>query len=79
MADSWGHKLVKLTDEEQRNHTRLGGKCTGKCQEPATHSATYKFVTGRSGRVGERTIYKCTPHAEAFAAKHGLTVGPVAS
>jgi hypothetical protein len=62
-----------LDADEERGRRRLGLTCTGRCPEPATHEATYQYVTGKAGRVGTRRVLKCAKHAETYAARYGVT------
>jgi hypothetical protein len=34
--------------------------------------ASYRYITGRKGRVGRRVILYCREHAVAFGHRHGL-------
>jgi len=71
---SWGHAIRPLTEQEQASNARSGrATCgTGRCTEQATHLTTYKYVTGRAGRVSSASRHVCTAHADTFAAKHDL-------
>lgn len=71
---SWDHTLQKLSDE-QREHLREWEQVCRlhkSCHQPVTHLATYRYVTGRGGRVGWRSRYMCDTHAGRFRAKHEL-------
>lgn len=74
---SWGHAIRPLTEQEQASNARTGrATCaTGRCTEQATHLTTYRYVTGRSGRVSSAARGVCPTHAEKFAAQHNLTTG----
>jgi hypothetical protein len=41
-------------------------------EQPATHIATYSYVTGRAGRTSWASKRICDDHAAAFAKKHGI-------
>jgi len=40
------------------------------CVEPATHEGSYRYVTGRAGRVSWARRLLCDRHADRFRAKH---------
>jgi hypothetical protein len=47
--------------------------CTDrKCDGRPEFIASYRYVTGKAGRVSSQRRYVCQAHAEAFAKKHGL-------
>lgn len=73
MPKTWGHALRRLPEEERASCARLGWTCSGKCSQPATHEASYKYVTGRAGRISTRRLLKCDDHAAKFAAKYHVT------
>lgn len=72
MSNSWGHAIRRLTDGERDQQYRLGYRCSGKCTEKATFATSYRYVTGRAGRVSWAERYACDTHAQRFAAKHDL-------
>ena len=85
MADSFDHKIVALSAElmevnaecRARNPQYRGmGYCSAnrKCQGTPTHRCTYRYVTGRAGRVTTNKRELCQEHTEAFAKKHGVAL-----
>jgi hypothetical protein len=73
VSSSYGHAIRALSAEEIANRTRLGYWCSsGKCREQVACDASYRYVTGRSGRTTERNTQMCAEHGKKFAAKHGL-------
>jgi len=78
MGRSWGHVVRQLTDAEIDHYDRWDERCavSPKCQDQATHLTAYDYVTGRAGRVTDSRRRACTPHAEKFAAKHGIEIAP---
>lgn len=42
---------------------------------PAVAWATYRYVTGRAGRVTDRDVPVCSEHAQKFANRHGIQWG----
>jgi hypothetical protein len=84
-ANTWGHTLQKLSEEQRAKLDRWDSACRAPGQRgsrgdgPTTHLATYQYVTGRAGRVSFRRIYMCDVHAEKFRAKHNLPAPEVAS
>jgi hypothetical protein len=88
-ANSWGHTLQRLSADETARMLHADA-CDCGCrrrrlctigrrdhQEPATHLATYQYVTGRAGRVSWARRYMCDVHAEKFRVKHDLAVPEV--
>lgn len=49
---------------------RIGLCCTRGCRGPATHEGTYRYVTGRAGRVSVARRLLCDTHAASFRAKY---------
>lgn len=47
-----------------------------KCREITTHWTSYRYVTGRQGRVSHATKRVCEVHARRFAEKHDITISP---
>ncbi len=75
MSTSRGHAVRRLTEQEIRLNSERGYTCSsGKCKNPPTHATRYSYVTGRAGRVSWSEREVCTPHAEKFAAKHGIEI-----
>jgi hypothetical protein len=74
MSSSWGHTIRALTADEVERSKRLGyAKCAaGKCREQRRYVTTYKYVTGRAGRVSSAQRELCGDHAAKFCRKHGL-------
>lgn len=74
---AWGFEVSLLAEDEVRRRAQRDGHCsTGKCRDRATHLTSYRYVTGRAGRVGSAERAVCTAHAERFAAKHEVEIGP---
>jgi hypothetical protein len=48
----------------------MGKPLTYRVGADATHYATYRYVTGRHGRITRRDLFLCDPCAAAFARKH---------
>lgn len=73
---SWDHAVRRLTDAVIDRYDRFGQKCaTGKCKGLPTHRTSWRYVTGRQGRVSRAGRDVCTSHGEKFALKHGLVIG----
>lgn len=81
MANSWGHALCRIDDREGARKLGVGlmhrawspGKCSAqKCKEVPVWWASYRYITGRSGRATRRNLYYCDSHARRFAVHHGL-------
>lgn len=76
-SNSWGHEVHLLDADSVDRYDRFGERCaSGKCVGLPTHSQSWSYITGGRGRRGETTRLICTPHADKFAAKHELTIGP---
>lgn len=75
MGSSWDHAVRRLTEEEIAFRVRQDWPCsTGKCRETVSHATSYRYVTGRGGRVSFSERLVCAAHAERFAAKHEVEV-----
>ena len=84
MGSSRRYTIRRLTDreiallrswDERRTYTsrhRNAGCTTGKCDNDATHAASYRYVTGRGFRVSSAERNVCDEHAAKFRAKHDL-------
>ena len=84
MSESWGHAIRALTRGEQvagftdRRYHRCCAQChrteERRHQESsrAFYSSSFRYRTGRAGRIGERHLYLCETHAEKFAQRYGL-------
>lgn len=74
---SWGHAAGRL-EESDPYYRPLGTQplvCSWpKCGQPVTHWTSYRYVTGRAGRVSRATKHVCEVHAQRFADKHGLEI-----
>lgn len=79
MGSSWGHAIAPLTPDDQRTVGAWHhGECAiGKCAEPARWLGTYRYVTGRAGRVSWARRFMCDGHAEKFRKKYQPTEGEV--
>lgn len=65
-----------MMPNEVEASVRLGGICsTGKCSAQPTHRTSYRYVTGRAGRIQTAERAVCIAHAQRFAAKHNLEIG----
>lgn len=85
---SWGHHLTRGAEALSTGWECTNGlRCPGvrRWQETiggrevrryeggkATHTAGYRYVTGRGGRVGHRRLRLCDSCAEKFAKRNGL-------
>lgn len=80
---SFGHKIVSATqcDRDHYNNPRQGSAgvtwpaigCGGpKCGKPIAYVASYRYVTGRAGRVSTSEKFLCEDHGRKFAAKNNL-------
>jgi len=49
---------------------------TSGCDQRPEFVSSYRYVTGRAGRVSSQRRFMCTAHAQAFAQKHGLELPP---
>ena len=74
-SKSWGHTLQKLPPSSWgRDHP-----CAARCEQLATHLSTYKYRTGRAGRIAWASRGLCDVHADRFRAKHDLPEPDVAT
>lgn len=58
----------------QMEDGRVVGKraCSVRCQNPVIYVTSYRYVTGRAGRVSAAERAVCAEHGARFAQKHGL-------
>lgn len=76
MSNSWGHSLRLLKRGEEKYW--FGEKCTApKCQNKSEFVASYKYITGKAGRVSQAEKPLCREHAHKYAVKYHLTL-PIA-
>lgn len=69
--------MTRLDPEVVDEHDRWGRRCaTNRCVEPVTHQTSYRYVTGRAGRVWVSQRRVCADHAAAFARRHQVEIGP---
>lgn len=82
MGNSWGHKLIELTQEEMAERDRKTAeellrwapqlvwdhmKCrVGKCKERAKYLLTYDYMTGRCGHVSWAEKIVCDRHGAKY-------------
>lgn len=69
-GESWGHAITA----ESRDWTCSAPRCAATVE----YICTYRYVTGRAGRMTTSTRAYCPTHAERFAACHGLSIPSVA-
>lgn len=84
MSNSWGHAAGTLhprqipheyVDWTDKSKGTVPYRCSSRgCNEPVTHWTSYRYVTGRAGRVSSATKKTCLAHAERFATKYGIEV-----
>jgi hypothetical protein len=55
---------MHVVETQSFGTSRVGGT--------VTHRATYRYITGRAGRVGERELFLCDSCAAKFATRHKL-------
>jgi hypothetical protein len=83
---SWGHAIRPLSEREsatveryhgtpQRGRTDSYRTCTAsrRCDHKAAFVTSYRYVTGRRGRVSCAEKMVCAEHARAFRDKHGIS------
>ena len=76
MGSSWGHAAARLDPETIDEHDRWGRRCSARrCVEPATHVTSYRYVTGRAGRVSWAERRVCDSHAARFAQRYQVEIG----
>lgn len=69
----WWHQGQEAWAEFDRNWARQARQCAaGKCKEDVAYVISYRYITGRLGRVTTSERKACAAHAAAFAKKHGL-------
>lgn len=91
MSGSWGHTLRPLTKAEIAAAAQgdaafpdsrwRDSQCRSpRCTDEARWEGTYRYVTGRSGRVSWARKRLCDGHADRFRAKYQPTQaqGPAA-
>lgn len=79
---SFGHDIRRLDADDREYLARMiaahGPRhyscATRNCDEPAEFETTYRYITGRRGRVSWARRRACSTHGLAFASKHGLDV-----
>ena len=79
---SFGHTVRKMTAGELDKVRRLTERCpehpyqcgTLRCTASPTLVCSYRYVTGRAGRVTRADREYCQQHAEAFAKKNGVAL-----
>lgn len=82
MTRSWGHQIRKATAEETASWDRQRGGREGgyprcshpRCRAVPTHVSTYRYVSGKAGRVTGTERLLCDDHAVRFVARHRVTV-----
>lgn len=78
-SSSWAHTAYAMTAEDKADRLRHQWTCArSRCAEWPAVAISYRYVTGRAGRATTRTQAVCQAHGEAFAAKHGIEIGPEA-
>jgi len=73
VSRSWGHTVQRLEGRARvmyaagdRSELHTCGTCRCGSKHLATWLATYRYVTGRAGRVAWARRYLCDDHAERF-------------
>lgn len=80
MGSSWGHAVARLDPETIDEHDRWGRRCSARrCIEPVTHVISYRYVTGRAGRVSWAERRVCDDHAARFAKRYQVEIGPASA
>lgn len=83
MTSSTAHafRIVELTAVElERMSSNRGAESDPArmrcqlCATPFTHLVSYRYVTGRRGRIGLAVREYCEVHALRFAKKNGVTI-----
>lgn len=90
MSSAYGHAIVRLTKEEEYDFNRPRGGGPGQCSEyilrcsadtrkRACHErvkwrASYRYVTGKSGRTTRSERRYCDRHALRFCAMNSLPI-----
>jgi hypothetical protein len=72
---SWGHEIYQLPENEAIDFDARGYRCgTGGriCGGIAAFFTTYRYITGRAGRVSDARKLACANHARRFAIKHDI-------
>lgn len=83
---SFAHRIESATqrDRDRHNHPHVWGEnrehisppcgcCWPKCHKPeVVYVVSYRYITGRAGRVGIREQFVCQRHGREFAAKNKL-------
>lgn len=81
MSGAFNHKVWRLTPKDLADVCSARGgdseparmRCGApNCQTPFTCFASYRYVTGRAGRVTRSVREYCDRHAAAFAKKNNL-------
>jgi hypothetical protein len=68
---SFAHKLAVLSADEAKAYGHAGWRCSHpNCQGAATQLSSYRYVTGKRGRVTVAKRAVCDDHAKRFADKH---------
>ncbi len=76
MSSSYAHTVTRMKPDDIELFERQGWKCSSKCPNKPEYFISYKYVTGRQGRVTWADKRVCAVHAEKFARKHGLAFPP---
>jgi hypothetical protein len=81
-AKSWSHTIGPVAFDVAASDARRAGVgmrpncCSGRgCEATPVATSTYRYVTGRGGRVTTAERHLCAAHAARFAARHGLSWG----
>lgn len=72
MSNSWGH-TVNFASKKDAPWLDEGSLCVVRgCPHTIAFRTTYRYVTGRAGRVSRADRYICEEHARKFATKHKI-------
>lgn len=73
---SWGHKVEVLAADQAREWSPDGNHRRWKCARckaaPSEFRISFRYVTGRAGRVTDRSQAVCPACATKFATKYGV-------
>lgn len=80
---AWGHTVEAMSPEQAARYRELRQQTTKwrqwacvvpRCLRVAQYRVTYRYVTGRGGRVSQARREYCREHAALFSTRHGLTM-----
>ncbi len=73
-----GATLASMSAVQIREHEEHGWHCDRqRCQRPARYLAGLTYAVRGAPRTRHVAPFLCTPHAERFAARHGLDMATV--